>query len=56
VVPAVGVGVGSSGDAGSKEGPKIAAFLAGFFLAAAKGIVVSREVVSGKGGGNSSTY
>ena len=45
MVPAVGVGVGSSGDAGSKEGPEIAAFPAGFFLAAATGIVTSYEVV-----------
>jgi hypothetical protein len=51
VVPAVSVGVGSSGDIGSKEGPKIAAFLAGFLLAAATGIVTSCEVVS-----NSSTH
>ena len=45
VVPAVGVGVGSSGDVGSEEGPEIAAFPAGFFLAAATGIVASCEVV-----------
>jgi hypothetical protein len=51
VVPAVGVGVGSSGDVGSKEGPEIAALPAGFFLAAATGIVASREVV-----GDSSTH
>ena len=45
VMPAVGVGVSSSGDVGSKEGPEITAFLAGFFLAAATGIVTSYEVV-----------
>jgi hypothetical protein len=55
-VPAVSVGVGSSSDVGSKEGPKIAALLAGIFLAAATGIVVSREVVSDKGGGDSLTH
>jgi hypothetical protein len=56
VVPAFSVRVGSSGDVGSKEGPKIAALLAGFFLAAAIGIVISREVVGNKGGRDSSTY
>jgi hypothetical protein len=45
VVPAVSVRVSSSGDVGSKEGPKIAAFLAGFFLVAATGIVISYKVV-----------
>jgi hypothetical protein len=56
VVPAVGVRVGSSGDIGSEEGPKITALLAGFFLAVATGIVASRKVVGDKGGGDSSTH
>jgi hypothetical protein len=47
--------VGSSGDVGSKEGPKVATLLAGFFLAAATGIVTSRKVVGNKGG-DSLTY
>jgi hypothetical protein len=48
--------VSSSSDVGSKEGPKVAALLAGFFLAAVIGIVVSRKVVSDKEGGNSLTH
>jgi hypothetical protein len=56
VVPAVGVGVSSSGDVGSEEGPEIAAFPAGFFFTAATGIVASYEVVGDKEGGDSSTH
>ena len=55
-MPAVSVGASSSGDVGSKEGPEIAAFLAGFFFTAATGIVASYEVVGDKEGGDSSTH
>ena len=46
----------SSGVVGFKEGPEVAAFPAGFFLAAAIGIVASCEVVGDKEGGDSSTH